>query len=87
MLLPTGHNHHCGPFHDAASLKALIEELVKIAIQGGEVFSHLFRADTKEKLATKLFFIEASGEWFEEYFGRAFNREEVQRLKKLLSKL
>lgn len=87
MLAPKGHEHHCGPFFDATALKALIEELVKLSIQAGQNHSSLCESETKAKMATKIDFMEACGEWFEQYFERPFVREEIDELKALLSEL
>jgi len=87
MLAPKGQAHHCGPFFDASALKPLIEELVKLAIQAGQNYSMFFDGRTEAIMKTKIYFMEASGEWLERYFGRPFERKEIDEIKALLAQL
>jgi len=87
MLAPKGHDHHCGPFFDPTALKPLIEELVKLAIQAGQNYTIFFDGETKEKMASKIYFLEACGEWFEEYYDRPFDRKMIDELKAHLDQL
>ena len=87
MLAPKGQAHHCGPFFDPTALKALVEELVKLTIQAGQNYSLFFKGETKVKMETKIYFMEACGEWMEHYFGQPFKREEIDEMKALLAQL
>jgi len=87
MLRPQGLSHHCGPFLDPTSLKALIEELAKLAIQAAQNFLLLFKTGTKESIAAHIHFMEACGEWFERYFRSSFDRKEIEELKALLAQM
>ncbi len=87
MLAPKGLEHHCGPFFDLYTLKPLIEELVKLSIQAGTNYNLLIENETKEIMAAKVYFLEAGGEWFERYYGRPFDRTEIEEIKALLAQL
>ena len=87
MLAPKGQAHHCGPFFDSSALKPLIEELVKLAIQAGQNYSLFFKGRTKATMETKVYFMEACGEWMERYFGHPFERKEIDEMKALLAQL
>ncbi len=87
MLAPKGQAHHCGPFFDSTALKALVEEMVKLAIQAGQNYSLFFKGETKAKMETQLQFMEACGEWMERYFGQPFERKDIDEMKALLAQL
>jgi hypothetical protein len=38
-------------------------------------------------MAAKVYFLEAGGEWFERYYGRPFDRTEIEEIKALLAQL
>lgn len=81
MLAPKGHEHHCGPFFDSTALKALIEELVKLAIQAGQNHTLFFNGKTKAEMTAKIYFMEACSEWLEVYFNRPFERTDIEEMK------
>lgn len=87
MLMPARRQHHCGPFFDPTALKAMIEELAKLAIQAGTNYNLFFKPDTKQRMVVKLAFLEASMEWREIYFGQAFDREAIDALKQQVDQL
>lgn len=87
MLAPKGLAHHCGPFFDATTLKPLVEELVKLAIQAGQNYSLFFKGETKAKMETRICFMEGCGEWMERYFGQPFKRKDIDEMKALLAQL
>ncbi len=87
MLAPKGQAHHCGPFFDSTALKALVEELVKLTIQAGQNYSLFFEGETKAKMETKIYFMEACGEWFERYFGQSFERKDIDEMKALVAQM
>lgn len=87
MLAPKGQGHHCGPFFDPTALKALIEELVKLAIQAGQNHTLFFNGKTKAEMETKIYFMEACSEWLECYFNRPFERAEIDKMKAQLVQL
>lgn len=86
MLAPKGHAHHCGPFFDPTALKALVEELVKLAIQAGQNYVLFFKGGT-EAMEIKIYFMEACSEWMERYFGRPFDRKGIEKMKAQLGLL
>ncbi len=87
MLVPKGQAHHCGPFFDSSALKPLIEELVKLAIQAGQNYSVFFKVRTQATMETKVHFMEACGEWMERYYGKPFERKEIDEMKAMLAQL
>jgi hypothetical protein len=87
MLAPQAQGYHCGPFFDPTALKALIEELARITVQAGCNYSPFFKGDTKQKMETKLHLMEVGGEWMEMYYGRYFDRREVDEMKAMLVQL
>ncbi len=68
-------------------MKPLIEELVKLAIQAGQNYGSFFKGETKAKMETKIYFMEACGEWLERYFGHPFERNDIDEMKALLAQL
>ncbi len=87
MLAPKGQPHHCGPFFDPTALVALIGELVKLTIQAGQNYSLFFKGETKAKMETKIYFMEACGEWIERYFGQSFERKDIDEMKALVAQM
>lgn len=81
MLAPRGHPHHCGPFLDPGSLKALIEHLAKLALQAAHAHSKFFEAESKKEMITKVEYLEICGEWCERHWGQPFDRKLVDELK------
>jgi len=67
MLAPKGKGAHCGPFIDQPTLKALIEEQVKLAVQASEAFAVFFPADKLESIEKKLIFMTGAAEWLKKY--------------------
>lgn len=84
MLAPKGSEHHCGPFFDFSVLKPLIEQLANLAVQAGANYNPLIEDETKEIATASINCLEASGEWFERYFGLPFDRKKVEEMKALL---
>lgn len=87
MLAPKGHDHHCGPFFEVASLNPLIEELVKLAAQSGTNYNVFIEGDTKVKIEAKIGFMEALGEWAECYYKRPFDPTGIDELRALLEEI
>ncbi|WP_202369644.1 hypothetical protein [Pseudomonas sp. MWU318] len=67
MLAPKGKGAHCGPFIDQPTLKALIEEQVKIAVQVGQAFAVFFPATKLEAIEKKLLFMTRAANWLKRY--------------------
>ena len=86
MLAPKGHDHHCGPFFDPAALKALIEELAKLAIQAAQNQGIFFKSNTKDQYEMKLDFMEMSSDWMEAYLGRPKNQKEIDEIREVLKR-
>lgn len=87
MLAPKGHEAHCGPFFDSTALKATVEELAKLAAQAGQSYGSFSKAKSKEGMATRIYFLEACGDWTERYFGRPFNRKDIDDMKAMLARM
>ena len=84
MLAPKGHDYHCGPFFDSTALKALIEELVKLAIQAAQNQGMFFKSNTRDQYEMKLEFMEMTGDWMEAYLGSPKNQKEIDEIRKVL---
>jgi hypothetical protein len=83
MLAPKGLGAHCGPFLDQPTLKALVEEQAKLAIQAGEALTQFFPAATLTDIKNKLHFMEGSGEWAERFYNRPFDRAVLAELRSI----
>ncbi|WP_223531955.1 hypothetical protein [Pseudomonas sp. BF-R-30] len=87
MLAPKGLGAHCGPFLDQPTLKALIEEHVKLALQAGEAFTVFFPTNALADVKNKLHFMEGSVEWVKRYYKKTFYKSELADLRNLLDKI
>jgi hypothetical protein len=87
ILAPKGLSAHCGPFLDQSTLKALIEEHVKLALQVGEAFMVFFPTNTLSDVENKQHFLEGSVEWVERYYNKRFDKSELAELRDLRAKI
>ncbi|GIK98426.1 MAG: hypothetical protein BroJett029_26350 [Alphaproteobacteria bacterium] len=86
MLAPQkGGDAHCGPFFEFTAFKAVYEELTKHSVQAGNAFIRFFTASTVAAYQTKISFIESQGEWAERFYGRPFDRTQIDELRALLA--
>jgi len=77
-----GGDIYTGPFFDAKSLKAGLEELAKNLAQAGGVFINLFPQKSSD-VAARLHCFEIQGEWAERFLGRPFDRSGIDELRKM----
>lgn len=87
MLVPKGGSHHCGPFFDASSATALIQELAKLAVQAGGHYGRFAQAVTLDDNRAKIAFMEIRGRWTERYFGYPFPHQEFAELRAVLNNI
>jgi hypothetical protein len=78
-------NGHCGPFFDFTAFKAVYEELAKHVGQAGNVFIRFFPRRTKAGYQTTISFMEAQGVWAQRFYGRAFDRSQIEELRALVA--
>ncbi|MEX0853176.1 MAG: hypothetical protein WD036_07830 [Bauldia sp.] len=76
---------HCGPFFELTAFKAVYEELAKHMVQAGNAFTQFFAGGTVAAYQTKISFMEAQGEWVERFYGRTFDRLQIDELRTLLA--
>src|SRR5215510_14694402 len=80
-----GGDAYCGPFFDQALLPALMEELVKLLVQGAGAFTRFFDGANKAGIAAKLAFIEAHGRWCERFYARPFDQAGMDEMRAMLA--
>ncbi len=85
--IPSG-DANCGPFFEDTAMKATIEELVKIVIQGSVTFSTFFKPMTLEDLKIKLSLIKYQNEWFAKFYQKSsFDQLLINGIDKILLKI
>jgi hypothetical protein len=86
MLVPQlGGNAHCGPFFELTAFKAVYEELAKHLVQAGSVFMQFFPGGTTAGHQMKISFMEVQGQWAERFYGRPFDRSQIDELRALVA--
>ena len=86
MLVPQpGGNAHCGPFFELTAFKAVYEELAKHLVQAGNVFVQFFPGSTTAGHKTKISFMEVQAQWAERFYGRSFDRSQIDELRALVA--
>jgi hypothetical protein len=84
--IPSG-DAHCGPFFEMSALKACLEELAKLMIQAGGIFTRFFEAKNEADYLTKIAFMEAQGRWFEKYCGQKFDSSGIEKMRLLMQEV
>ena len=83
MLRPNGMDAHMGPFSDLTALRAVIEEMGKLAVQAGFAFSVLLdTASTLEKATAHRFISGAMG-YSGKYIGKEYSAEDFAEVDRL----
>lgn len=78
---------HIGPFFARSSLKAVLEELVKLVMLAAVQFSQHFDATSRIDYAVHITFLESVGLWSEKFLKQPFDRKEIDELKRLASSI
>jgi hypothetical protein len=87
MLQPVpGGDAHCGPFFAETALTATVSELAKISMGAATNFTVFFAADSVTDLEVKLRFMEKQSLWFDRFFGKGFDRGQIDRMREILSR-
>lgn len=85
MITPVpGGDAHCGPFFETTALKACLEELAKLMVQAGSIFTRFFKAKTKNDFLKKIAFMEEKSRWFEIIYKKKFDTSEIDELRELI---
>jgi hypothetical protein len=88
MLTPVpGGDAHCGPFFEATVMRATLEELAKLLVQASTIFTRFFPAQRRQDYETSILWMEEFGPWCEKFYGRSFDRTQVEELRALLASL
>lgn len=88
MITPIpGGDAHCGPFFEVSALKACLEELAKLMVQAGGIFTRFFEAKNEADYLTKIAFMEAQGRWFEKYWEKKFDSSGIEKMRLLMQKV
>jgi hypothetical protein len=77
---------HCGPFFGETALKATISELAKISVGAATNFSVFFSSDSLTDLEVKLRVMEKQSLWFDRFFGKGFDRGQIDQMRALLAR-
>lgn len=68
MLQPKGGDIHMGPFVDPTALKASLEELSKLVMQGGEVICRFIPPETQTSFSSFEDFMKIKNIWLREFY-------------------